>query len=447
MSQYFTSADGVRHKLPDDATPEEIDALFPAAPDSSRMAPKAPAAAPERFSDPRVSQFLKGYGTVRPNPGMLPAVGGFVGGIGGAALAGFPTLGIGAVQGGIGGAAIGGAIGEAANEALSGKPLGWGIAGRGALEGANQAVGLGLAAGAGRLARPLIGKALSIVPSLADRFHVRPEDIAEIVLKERAPVTFEGKQALWKSGSAVRSARNAAIKGTRGLITAKTLANVTIRDAESSLGRPLTRFERDDLISTVEKEANDILTRRTHGAVPKGQRGTPAQPPSTLVNQYGQPAIPGQAATPPPPTRYNMWETEQVKEVAAKNAKPAFGADRAGTSVSADPALSKQIASSARSKLNKIGGVKEQNARMSELKSARLAIEDALARGTDEWTPLQVGPLHVGFKVPRKSLGDLAHSLNNPRVQATLRQLPRGIEAALLQLMHAAQPDETGGGY
>lgn len=344
---------------------------------------------------------------------LLPAAGGLAGGLLGSELG----------PGAIGTAGLGGAAGEAIRQGILnqgyGKPVSpLGIAGQGLGQAAAEATGFGLAKLAGAAARPLMRKSLGVVSTLAKRFRTTPEAIADIVLKERLPVTMAGERKVQEMGYAARGARNATIKNTGGTITADKLASVAIKDAERSVGRPLTINERRSLISTVQSEADAILTGRTHGAVPK--------------------TVPGQAS------QYSPWETEQIKEVAAKNARPAYRADQAAASVAADPALSKQIAAAARARLNKIPGITDQNARIKELMAAQQAIGGAVAKASGGWTPLHVGPVSVGLKLPREKTGNLALTLTSPRFQKLLRQSPRAAAELIVQLIHSDQPDQTG---
>lgn len=140
MSQYFVDSQGNRHKLPDDATPEEIDAI---------TREQAPTEEPNPLT-----QFT--LGARNQALGLLPSAGGMVGGLAGGLLGGgIPGAGI--------GAAYGAAAGEAAREGLMGEQLSpERIATQGGLEGGAQLVG-GLAAkGAAKIARPIMRGALSV---------------------------------------------------------------------------------------------------------------------------------------------------------------------------------------------------------------------------------------------------------------------------------------------
>lgn len=456
-------ADGKYYNIPSivsgrQRTPDEAIALWRsgqnAAVDSAATEQEALARAQARSNQigmargPSANSWLNGY-----NPGptqeqesghgavrgavldQLPNAGGFVGGLVGK-VGGYP--------GAILGASIGGGAAEGARELFAGEPLSASRMGQqGALQGAYEVAGGAIGHAAERLAHPLIRKSLGIVSTLARRYRMKPEQIAEIVLKNRLPTTMEGEAAAQGLADAARIPRNAAIKAEPGEISARGLSGVAIRDAERKIGRPLTRVERRVLVSRVQAEADAILTDMTHGAVPKAKPGTPAQPPSKLLNQHGQPAIPAKAATPPPKSKYNFWEVEQIKEVAAKRARPAYRAEQEALGVSADPVLSKQIASSARRKLSTIDGVKEQNVNIKEAMAAKSAIGGALTKASGEWTPLHIGPVSVGLKIPREKLSHLALTLTSPGFQKYARQSPRAAAMLVAQMLHTDEPDQT----
>jgi hypothetical protein len=366
-------------------------------------------------------------------PGQLPALGGMVGSAIGAPL-GPPGM--------LWGAGLGGAVGRAGELAIKRKPITpLNLAHAGAAQGLLEAGGLGLGAGASGLSKSFMEKALSVSPALAERFGTTGEAIAQTVRGSRFKVTQQGEQAAQAAADAIRYGRNAKIASVESTIGARTLANRVIADAEQQLGRPLNKFERKELVSKVQKEADRILAERTHGVVPKTQPGAPAQPASSIVDQYGQPAIPARQAQPPKPSRYSARETEQIKEVAAANSRGAYKASKEATSVAADPVLSKQIAQGARERLNKIAGVSSANAKLSDMMAAKQAIRRAI-RKPGTWTPLHIGPISVGFKVPPKKLGGASLALSSPRFQRILKQTPR-LVASLSHLVTYSEPDST----
>lgn len=431
MSQYVTTPDGKRHKFPDEASPEQIKAALSGAALGGKPILIPPS---ESYPEPRAMKATSPF--ISRGLEMLPYAGGYAGGFLGS---------VGGPPGMVGGATLGGSIGESMKQGIEGKqfsPLA--IGGRGLEQGLWELSGLGLAKGAGKLAAPLMQHSLGIVSSLAKRFRMTPEAIAKAVLSERYPITLAGEQTAKAATESAINARNAVIRSTGGNISAKGLARVALRDAEESLGRPLTQAERGKLVSTVQAEADAILTGRTHGAVPKAGLGRPAQPASTMLNQFGQPALPAQPAIPSAPSRYSPWEVEQIKEVAAKNARPAYRADQAGLGIAADPTLSKQLAGAARARINKIPGMKERNVRLKSLSAAQQAVSDALMKTSGGTLNVgHIGPLSLGVKLPRKKTADLALLLANPRFQRLLKRSPRAGAALIQQMVHTAEPDQT----
>ena len=369
---------------------------------------------------------------------LLPAAGGVAGGIGGAAVtAGNPW-------GAMAGAGAGGAAGEGLREALMGEnvdPTKIGLEGAG--QAAWQGIGGVIAKGAAKLAPGFMQKALGGVVPLARKFTTTSKGVTSSVLGGKYPVSEAGEGAAKTVGRGLRSAKRAAISAAPGTVGAERLASAAIRQAEENAGRPLTAAERKFVVAMVRDEANSILTKSTFGAVPKAGRGSPATPASSIVDQWGRPAIEAQVAQPPPPVRYTLREVEQIKQVAAKQARPSYKADQAATSVAADPALSKQIASSARGRLKKVPGVDALNQKIRDNMISRQAIHGALEKGTGEFMPLRVGPLSAGIQLPREKLGDIALMFSDPAFQQYMRQSPRAAAEAIQQLIYTDEPDAT----
>jgi len=367
---------------------------------------------------------------------LLPGAGGFVG-------SGIGT--IGGAPGRIAGAGIGGGVGEAGREFLSGEPLspkGIGVAA--GLQSVEQGVGEGIVGAAGKIAKPLYHKALSVLPALAERFGMSVEEAAQMVMDKRFRIAASGLAAARKSKVAARATRNSFIDAMQGTVGPATLAKTVIEDSQAAIRGPLTAAQRKATVNLVQDEANQILAARTHGVVKPGLPGTPAQPASKVLNSFGKPAIPATEAIPPPPTRYTYRELEQIKEAAARQARPGYQASRNMTSVASDPLLSEQIASGARNALDKVPGVPEANKELSNAMMAQLAIRKAINKPTGEWLPVRVGPLDVGgIKVPRDRMGDLGLALSDKRVQAFMRHSPRALAEAIHQLIYSDQPDAT----
>jgi hypothetical protein len=335
--------------------------------------------------------------------GLLPAAGGIVGSLPGVAT-GNPIM-------GIAGAGIGGDIGERARQYFSGEATSTPKAETAGLtQGGAQALGEGLGMAAGRMAGPLMRKALSASPALVRRFGTSQEAIAQTALRERLPMKQGPAQAL---ADAIRTARGKVIAAQPGSTSARELASSAIRDSERALGRSLTMPEKAALTNKVQEEANAILAGRTHGIVPASNTG------------------------------YTARELEQIKEVAAKNARPAYRAQAEMASTAASPALSRQIASGARGALNQIPGVKAQSSRLKSVMAVSQAIDRALAKSSGEWTPIHVGPLSVGLKLPREKMANLSLLLDSPKFHSLMRQSPRAAAALVSEMTQSDQPDAT----
>ena len=338
--------------------------------------------------------------------GFLPTAGGMAGGALGAA---------GGPWGAIAGAGVGGAAGEGAREALMGEDVDPSKIG---LEGAGQAawqgIGGALAKGAAKLAPGFMQKALGGVVPLAKKFTTTSKGVTGSVLGGRYPVSEAGESAAKTVGRGLRDAKRAAISAAPGTVGAKRLASAAIRQAEENAGRPLTEAERKFIVSMVRDESNTILTKGTFGAVPRTG------------------------------SKYTLREVEQIKQVSAKQARPSYKAEQTMTGVAADPALSKQIASSARGRLKKVPGVDALNQKIRDNMISRQAIHGALEKGTGEFMPLRVGPLSAGIQLPREKLGDIALMFSDPAFQQYMRQSPRAAAEAIQQLIYTDEPDATG---
>lgn len=421
MSRYFSGPDGVVHSFPDDVSMDEVHKALTPEPQLSTM--------------PSFSQRMRNRVT-----SLLPMAGGVAGGMGGAALAA-PTLNPALIYGaGVVGAGVGGAGGRALEDAVIGNPM---SAGDIAMQGGEQAllegVGQGVARGAMWAAKPLLGRAFGNLSAVAAKYSrpgqtLTPEEILDLLLRKRFAPTSGSEQTAGQSIRNLAVERNNSIAMARGTVTAKTIARQAVRDSEARLGRPLTPTERASLVSTVQEHTDRILTEMTHGAVPHGTPGTPAQPAGSLLDQFGQPAIPAQPAIPGAPSRYTMRNLEQVKEVAAKQARGTYKADVAGTSVAADPDLAKQIAAGARARLAKIAGVADANAQIRVAKIARDAIKSARLK-SQEWVAPPL-PATFGVKLPRDKMGQVAVWLSSKGFQNFAKRSPRTAAVLVQQALY-----------
>ena len=398
MSQYVTTPDGQRHAFPDEATPEQIKrALSNYMPDSSSGGAAYPS---------MTAKYNPFQAFMRTNVTEgLPSAGGFVGSILGTPFG---------PPGRMAGAGIGGAAGEVGREALNLDPLSPSKIGiQGGIQAGLQGIGEGVVAGAAKVAGPLYRKALGVLPSLAERFGTTTEELAAMVFGKRLRISQAGTKEAQGLADRMRLARSETLGRVRRTVPAGHIAEVAIKDAERSIGRRLTDPERHELVDKIQDEANAILSARTHGVVPSSG------------------------------SRFTMRELEQVKEVAAKNSRAAYRASQQGMSVAADPELQRQLASGARNVLGKVPGVAAQNAELRNLMAAKEAIRKAINRTSGEWSPLHVGPISTGVKIPRDKVGDLALALTSKNFQRIARQSPRAAAEALHQLMISAEADAT----
>lgn len=144
----------------------------------------------------------------------LPAAGGVIGGVLGAAV-GLPEGGIGAIPGGALGAAAGGATGESMRQNVNrmvGNPAPTSageaaskIAGEGLLQGAADAVAGGFPIVAGKLATPLMVKAAKPAAKLLEDFRTTAPKLAKTLLDEGVLVTKGGVAKLDKILNSTRS--------------------------------------------------------------------------------------------------------------------------------------------------------------------------------------------------------------------------------------------------
>lgn len=216
MPRYITGPDGRTHSFPDNATDQQISGALKAIPQAN-------------------AQTMKGAPTwtdwaVDALPMVGGAVGGFVGGAGGAVVG----MGVGGAPGAIGGAALGGAAGEAAKQLVnrvrgsaaptsaSGAAANIGIAGasNAAMEGTGQALGAGMKAAAPWLMQ----KVLRPSYALLEEYKTTAPKMAKFLLDEGVNVTEGGLsklQGLLRSNS---SKIDTAVANAPGLIPKKEVA-------------------------------------------------------------------------------------------------------------------------------------------------------------------------------------------------------------------------------
>lgn len=378
MSQIVVTPDGKRHVFPDQASQEQIKAALA----SYRPVP----AAMPTLANP-AAPFL---GSLKARAlGLLPAAGGLAGGIGGGALAGVP--------GAIGGAAAGGAAGEAARQGLTGSPLSvGGIASQGAQQGAYEALGAGIAAGAGALARPVMRRALQVGKTLTRDF----PNAVETTIARGIPVTKAGV------------AKAITLRQASG----KALASL-LRQAEAT-GQV---FRVQDLM----RNASELLQSKV---LPKADKARIAKMLDDFALQHGQTLSPTLA--------------KQIKQFYQRRASTVFRAEKVAGATLAQQnrgLFSREIARGAKAQLEQIPGVAAREAETQSLIGAQRAVSEAYMR------PPRAFEIHKPGSYPiLNSPAVISHTalvLSSPYFRALSRQSPRAAAALLFQL--GAQ-DSTG---
>ena len=312
--------DGIT-EFPDGTTPEEIDQILGVEPVDSK---------PERtWTDTAVD--------------ALPFVGGAIGGIVGA-----PTG-----PGAIGAAALGAAGGEGWRQVINrvrgkGGPVtmteaAGNIATEGAVSGASQAAGLGLAKGGRAVYRGLLK------PSKALRDSFGGADIVDTLVREGAPISDGGVK---KIGGLLRTSRD------------KALSMVDAADPTSTLVQPsevIGKFR--PVVDTLRKRADIGQPDELAKVGARGRR---------IVQTMQRGAGVG------------AKRAQELKETAQDAASGAYRMmERGGAKqLGADDLLDQKVAEGLREAVEqRVPGIKAQNARTQELLGGTRALEDAVERG------------------------------------------------------------------
>ena len=382
MSQYFVDSTGQRHKLPDDATPEEIDAITRRGPDPVEPNP--------------LTMFT--LGARNRALSFLPAAGGVVGGMAGAA---------GGPWGAIAGAGAGGAAGEGLREALMGEAV---DPTRIGMEGGGQALGQGIgglaAKGAAKLARPIMRNALRLGKPIGGQVKVGSElypDPVETTLLENIQTNPKGAV---KAGSLKRATG----EDIGSLLRKEAAAGTEIKTSETL--RYAKELLKDKSLPAKEKAKvfNELMTFYRD----KGARMDPELA-QAVKRRYGG--------------KYKNWNK---------------GKDPLTDPI--EGAVAGEISRGAGEELNKIPGMAGLNQRYAALKGAEKATEKAVRRPDPLWQVQAPStyPILRGL-LGNKSLNSrVAIKLADPSVQEALRQTPRAIVELLEQLAYSDEPDATG---
>lgn len=384
MSQIVTTPDGQRHIFPNEATPDQIKSAI------ARYSAQPP-------GPPQMSATSNPFSMYQANMkdraiGLLPTAGGLVGGIAGAPFGGF--------AGAVGGAAAGGALGEGAREALSGEPISPLRVGGGGLEqGAYEALGQGLARGAGAVARPIMRRALGVGKRILSSF----PDVTETVLSRGIPASAGGAA----KAQALREASTRALD----VLLANAKASGTSFDT-----RNVTQYATKLLRSKAlpDKEAGQIVKQLVDFQAEQGRKIDPVL-------------------------------LKEIKQFYQARARKLYSASRAGIPTLAQEnrgAFSKAIAKGAQEQLERIPGVARQEATTQSLMGAERAVKEAVQRPPRPFEVHKPGTYPIPLIMGSHAMSRYAIFLNSTLFKTVLRQSPRAAAAMLLDL-GSAEPDAT----
>lgn len=362
--------------------------------DRADLSPDTTRSAPPMMMTPTANPAISFMAGLRGRAlEALPSAGGFVGGLGGGFLGGIP--------GAIGGAAAGGALGEGIRQGASGRPISpLGIAGRGAEQGAYEALGAGIAGGAAGLARPIMRRALGVGRALpVNQFG----DVAATALREGVGISPKG------------IAKIARLRGESSQALANMLAEARTKGVLLNT-RAVTQHVRSLLRSNVipEEEKADI-TRR-------------------LLN-----FLDDKTARIDPVTLKEIKRFWQNRATAAYKAAPGIMSE----ALPSQARFAEQLARGAQRELEKIPGVGAREARTQALIGAQRAVEKAYTRPARAIEFHKPGSYPTPFLNSPRAVSNYALFLNSPHFRAFSRQFPRAAMQIFQQLTYEAQPDQT----
>lgn len=363
---------------------------------------------------PKASQQAALRRTPSRLPGVLSTVGGTIGGIAGTAL-GTPAGPVGMFAGGVRGAGIGGAGGEFLGELLAGEPLsaqkiGWGGVGQAGYEAFGQ--------GAGRLvqgaARPFMRRSLGVGKALIGKPDPVEEALAQGVL------TTPGGAAK------VNRLREASAAELQSLLASTGGKTFNARDVSAPVVNTLQTQARVLPIpvqSSVSNQLEDFLS----------QHVVPAKPPvmSTVLDPFGNPVqlSPGVPAQDIPIDPTMLKGVKQQYQARANYDTPLPLTEAGGRLFAGD------LASGAKSQLEQIPGVAEQEAKTQSLIALQDALEAAVARKPEPLHVMHPGTWPMVGLNSKEALSVYAQILNNPALRGLATQSPRTLGLIVQQLM------------
>lgn len=321
--------------------------------------------------------------------GILPAVGGAIGGLAGGGEG--PLA--------IGGATIGGGLGEGARQLFGGGPfsakrIGLEAAGQGGA----QAVGGLLAKGAGALAKPLMRRALAVGRSLPGF-----SNTAETALQEGVAASKGGLAKAHRLGEESAQALEAILAEARA--TGKPLNTRRVL-------QPVRNLLRSNVIPEEDKAA---IMRK-------------------LVSFLGDKTA-----------RIDPLVLQEIKQYWGQRAKSIYslaGRRLSGTAKLAIAPFETALTTGARRQLETIPGVAGQNLRTQNLMGVERAVERAVTRPPRAIELHKPGTYSGPILGGSHALSRAALFLNSPLFKAVLRQSPRAAVAMIYDLGQS-EPDQT----
>lgn len=319
--------------------------------------------------------------------GVLPYVGGALGGMAGGGIASIGTAG------------LGGAAGEGFRQYLTGQPISpMAIGGQALGQAGGQGIGMGLAKGAGALAKPLMRRALAVGRSLPGF-----SNTAETALQEGITASKGGLVKAQSLGE--QSAQSLETMLAEARATGKTLNTRRVL-------QPVRNLLRSNVIPDEDKAA---IMRK-------------------LVSFLGDKTA-----------RIDPLVLQEIKQYWGQRAKAIYAPAGRRLSNAAKLAIAPfetALTTGARQQLETIPGVAAQNLRTQNLMGVERAVERAVTRhpGAIELHKpgSYLGPILGGSH----ALSRAALMLNSPLFKAVLRQSPRAA-AAMIYDLGQSEPDQT----
>ena len=219
----------------------------------------------------------------------LPTLGGIGGGIIGGIGGTVAGMGVGGVPGAIGGATLGGGAGEAAKQlvnrmrgvAAPGTPLeaATSIGAQGAIQGAAEGIGAGVAGAATRGARAVYRGFLK--PSISARMAPKANQIVQTALDEALPITRGGAQAGQRVINELRAEVDGILAKSQGRVDLRAIADKVRAFAKRKYFKPGA----DQTDYKAALDVADRLDRHPSLGIPPGVTPTRIKVPAAAANE------------------------------------------------------------------------------------------------------------------------------------------------------------------